>query len=114
VERSFLAWVAASAAFMAAVLLLDRDGVVPQLVLGGATAVFVALFVRALRIEPRPILWCVAVATTGEVVLSLGWGLYAYHHALIPLPCIWAGVHLMTRGSSLSAARPRCSSLFRL
>jgi len=85
VERSFLAWVAASAAFMAAVLLLDRDGVVPQLALGGATAVFLALFVRALDIEPRPVLWCVAVASTGEVVLSLGWGLYAYHHALIPL-----------------------------
>lgn len=84
-ERRFLGWVTAAAAFMAAILLLDRDGLVPQLALGAATAVFVALFVRALGIESRPILWCVAVATTGEVVLSLGWGLYAYHHALIPL-----------------------------
>jgi hypothetical protein len=85
VERRFVAWVAASAAFMAAVLLLDRDGLAPQLVLGAATAVFVALFVRSLRLDARQILWCVAVASTGEVVLSLGWGLYRYGHALIPL-----------------------------
>jgi hypothetical protein len=85
VERRFLAWLAASAAFMAAVLLLDRDGLAPQLALGCATAVFVALLVRALRLDARPIIWCVAVATTGEVVLSLGWGLYRYGHALIPL-----------------------------
>jgi hypothetical protein len=85
VERRFVAWVFAAAAFMAAILLLDRDGFGPQLALGGATAVFLALFLRALDLEARPILWCVAVATTGEVVLSLGWGLYAYHHALIPL-----------------------------
>jgi hypothetical protein len=85
VERRFLAWVAASAAFMAAVLLLDRDGLAAQLLLGGATAAFVALFVRSLKLDARQILWCVAVATTGEVVLSLGWGLYRYGHALIPL-----------------------------
>jgi hypothetical protein len=85
VERRFLASVPAAAAFMAAILLLDRDGLVPQLALGVATAVFLAFFVRSLDLDPRPILWCVAVATTGEVVLSLGWGLYTYHHALIPL-----------------------------
>src|SRR5262249_29502297 len=72
-------------AFMAAILLLDRDGLVPQLILGGATAVFVAFLVRHLGLDARAILWCVAVATTGEVVLSLGWGLYRYGHALIPL-----------------------------
>jgi hypothetical protein len=83
VERRFVAWVAASAAFMAAVLLLD--GVLPQLTLGCATALFVVFFVRSLHLDGRQILWCVAVATTGEVVLSLGWGLYRYGHALIPL-----------------------------
>jgi hypothetical protein len=85
VERRFVAWVAASAAFMAAVLLLDRDGLAPQLTLGIATALWVVFFVSAQRLDARPILWCVAVATTGEVVLSLGWGLYRYGHALIPL-----------------------------
>lgn len=84
-ERRFPVWVAAAAAFMAAVLLLDRDGLGPQLALGIATAIFVAGFVRAMRLDVRQILWCVAVATTGEVVLSLGWGLYRYGHALIPL-----------------------------
>lgn len=29
--------------------------------------------------------WAVVLATTGEVVLSIGWGLYSYQHALIPL-----------------------------
>ena len=82
-ERRFVAWVAASAAFMAAVLLLD--GHLPQLALGAATALFVIFFVRAMGLDGRAILWCVAVATTGEVVLSLGWGLYRYGHALIPL-----------------------------
>src|SRR5206468_11726133 len=27
----------------------------------------------------------IVIATAGEVVLSLGWGLYSYRHALIPL-----------------------------
>lgn len=31
------------------------------------------------------VVWAVVLATTGEVVLSIGWGLYSYQHALIPL-----------------------------
>ena len=61
-ERRFLAWVPAAAAFMAAILLLDRDGLAPQLALGMATAVFLAFFVRSLDLDPRPILWCVALS----------------------------------------------------
>jgi hypothetical protein len=64
VDRRFVAWVAASAAFMAAVLLLDRNGLAPQLILGVATALWVVLFVRAQGLDVRQILWCVAVATT--------------------------------------------------
>src|SRR6185503_1194138 len=33
----------------------------------------------------RPIMVAIVVATIGEIVLSLGWGLYTYAHALIPL-----------------------------
>jgi len=70
---------------MAAVLLLDGDGAPRQFALGIATAAFLALFVRRTGVDPRPVLWAILVASTGEVVLSLGWGLYTYEHALIPL-----------------------------
>jgi len=84
-SRRFLILLPIAAAFMLAVLKLDRDGLGPQLALGIAVAVFVAIASRGTGIALRQILWCSAVATTGEVVLSLGWGLYSYAHATIPL-----------------------------
>ena len=84
-QRSFVAFVIASAVFMAAVLLLDADGLATQAALGLATAAFVWFFARRLTVDPRQILTAILVATIGEVVLSLGWGLYSYRHALIPL-----------------------------
>jgi len=62
-------------------MLLLLDGHVPQLTLGLATAIFLSLFAR----NPRQVVVAILVATTGEVVLSLGWGLYTYRYALIPL-----------------------------
>jgi hypothetical protein len=70
---------------MAAVLLLDGPGLTRQLTLSAVTAGFLWFFVRYLRVDSRPVLTAIAVATLGEVVLSLGWGLYSYQHALIPL-----------------------------
>ena len=70
---------------MAAVLLLDGPGLAWQLTLGAATAGFVWFFMRWLAVDPRQIVTAILVATTGEVVLSLGWQLYSYQHALIPL-----------------------------
>lgn len=70
---------------MAAVLLLDGPGLTRQLTLSAVTAGFLWFFVRYLRVDARPVLTAIAVATLGEVVLSLGWGLYSYQHALIPL-----------------------------
>ena len=84
-ESEFKTFVASAAAFMAAVLLLDTRGIAAQLVLGGATAVFVFHFCRRLRIPLTQIACCILIATTGEVLLSLVWGLYSYQHALIPL-----------------------------
>ena len=81
----FLVFVIASAVFMTALLLIDRDGLPQQLALGVATAAFLWLFVRRSDIDGRQVICCILVATTGEVVLSLGWGLYSYAHALIPL-----------------------------
>jgi len=69
---------------MAAILLLDGDGLPRQLSLGLVTACFVFLFTRLSGVEGRQVLTACIVATIGEVVLSLGWGLYSYHHATIP------------------------------
>lgn len=81
----FVLFVAASTVLMAAVLLLDGPGLTRQLTLSAVTAGFLWFFVRYLRVDSRPVLTAIAVATLGEVVLSLGWGLYSYQHALIPL-----------------------------
>ena len=84
-ERRFVVFVAASAVFMTALLFIDRDGLAQQLALGMATATFLWLFVRRSDIDGRQVIVCILVATTGEIVLSLGWGLYSYTHAVIPL-----------------------------
>jgi hypothetical protein len=83
-ESRFLRFVAASAVFMTVLLLLDRDGLLPQLALGAATALFLWYFARNSEVAPRQIICCIIVATAGEVVLSIGWGLYSYRHAVIP------------------------------
>lgn len=83
-ESRFLRFVAASAVFMTVLLLLDRDGLPQQLALGAATALFLWYFARNSEVALRQIVCCIIVATAGEVVLSLGWGLYSYRHAVIP------------------------------
>jgi hypothetical protein len=85
VERRFLIFVGAAALFIPALLLADTRGLVPQLTLGAATAIFLALFARGSAIDTRQVVAAIIIATTGEVVLSLDWGLYTYRNALIPL-----------------------------
>ena len=70
---------------MAAVLLLERPGLMAQAGLGLATAAFLWFFVRKAGLNPRQILTTIAIASVGEVVLSMGWGRYTYKNALIPL-----------------------------
>ena len=81
----FPRFVLASAIFMPALLLVDRDGLAAQLTLGVATGAFLWYFARNLEVPPRQIITAILVATLGEIVLSLGWGLYSYQHAIIPL-----------------------------
>lgn len=83
-HRQFVVFVAASAGFMALILMSDRQGLVPQLLLGGATAAFLVYFARHSTIDRRQILCAIVIAALGEVVLSLGWKLYTYSHAVIP------------------------------
>lgn len=74
---------AAAALFVPAILLLDGPGLVRQGALALATAAFLALLLR--RVDAKQIAIAIVIATTGEAVLSLAWGLYEYRHALIPL-----------------------------
>lgn len=83
-SRSFLL-VSGALAFMTAVLLLERPGWVAQGGLGLATAAFLWFFTRTARLDPRQILATIAIASVGEVVLSIGWGLYDYKNTIIPL-----------------------------
>jgi hypothetical protein len=85
VSRDYKLFVILSAAFVAVILRLDGRGAALQIVLALATAAFVLVLCRRLDVAPWPIFWCVAVATTGEVLLSAVWGLYSYQHAVIPL-----------------------------
>ena len=85
VQRRFLALVLGTAAFIPLLLLLDRPGLPTQLALGAATAMFLVLLARNADVDSRQIIAAIIIATTGEVILSLGWGLYTYRNALIPL-----------------------------
>jgi len=58
---------------------------VPQLLLGTAATLFLFGFASTSTVPIRYVIGAVVIATTGEVVLSIGWGLYSYQHALIPL-----------------------------
>lgn len=71
--------------FVPSVLLLDGRGLTRQLALCAATALFLGLFVRRLEIDVRAVLAAIAVATVGECILSIAWGLYEYREAVLPL-----------------------------
>jgi hypothetical protein len=81
-QSRFSAVLTASAIFISTVLLLD--GVISHVILGAATAIFLFVVVRSSPVDGRHVLIAIVVATAGEIVLSIGWGLYKYQHALIP------------------------------
>jgi hypothetical protein len=83
-NRNFLAPLAFSALFVPAILFADGEGLVRQLTLGLLTAAMLGLVAGKLAIEKRQIFVAIAVATTGEVILSVVLGLYDYRFATIP------------------------------
>ena len=83
-QQRFVFWLAASALFVPLILSNDGPGAVRQLTLAVGTAGFLLLLLRASRVEVSLVLIAILVATIGECVLSLGWGLYRYHYALLP------------------------------
>ena len=72
-------------AFVLVVLLADESAIATQLLLGAATTAFLILLMRRSSAPPLAVLCAIAIASTGEVILSVAWGLYDYAHALIPL-----------------------------
>lgn len=84
-SRRFLLFLVSTFLFVPAILWLDGASLARQLALGAATAVFVAAFAKAMDVDPRQVVAAIVVASLGECVLSLGWGLYTYRDAVIPL-----------------------------
>jgi len=84
VQRNAILFVICSTLFVASFLLLDAPGFTSQFLLGAATAAFLGFFAVRCGGDLRQIVTVVIVATTGECVLSLGFGLYSYRNALIP------------------------------
>jgi hypothetical protein len=85
IERRFIAFVIGTAVFIPALLILDRDGLAPQLVFSAITFTFLFASTCRSRVPRLQILAAILVATLGEMFLSLIWGLYWYKHFLIPL-----------------------------
>jgi hypothetical protein len=84
-QPRFTLFLVAATLYIPALLLADSRGNLPQLALGLSTLLFLALFARRSEVDTRQIACAILVATTGEIILSIGWGLYTYHNALIPL-----------------------------
>jgi len=85
IERRFVSFVIGTAVFIPALLILDRDGLVPQLAFSAITFAFLFASTYRSRVPRLQILAAILVATLGEMFLSLVWGLYWYKHFLIPL-----------------------------
>src|SRR5438045_4593974 len=84
-RRTTLAFVVAAISLLAAVLWLDHAGIVPQLLLGGTVwLLLAAVFVRHRHLAPETLI-AVAIATTGECILSLGLNIYGYRSGGVPL-----------------------------
>ena len=84
-SRHFLFSVDAVVVYLPLLLLADSPGLIPQVALGAATAAFLWLMARRSSVDHRQIIAAIIIAGTGECFLSLGWGLYTYRNALIPL-----------------------------
>jgi hypothetical protein len=85
VNHRVLCSLASAAFFVPLILLLDGTGVLRQMLIGGATTLFLIVLVVRHRVAVAPVIVAIVIATTGELILSVGWGLYTYKHALIPL-----------------------------
>lgn len=70
---------------VALVLMLEQSDPVTQTLLGSATFLALILLIRFAGTSARDVVIAVCIATVGEVLLSLCWGLYEYRSGIIPL-----------------------------
>jgi hypothetical protein len=85
-DRRFLIALLSAGLFVPAVLFCDGPALSRQLLLGVVSLAFLYLFVRRSSVDRGQIVIAIMVATAGELMLSIGLGLYDYRHAaLIPL-----------------------------
>ena len=101
---------AALVAFLAALLLVDTQVALPgQLVLGAATwVVLAAVLLRETPLVRAQTLVVVAVATCGEIVGSIVWGVYTYR--LENLPSFVPPAHGLVYLAGAALARRACVS----
>lgn len=67
------------------VLWLDRPGLGYQMLLGGSVCVLLAIVFKRYPELRRETLIAIAIATTGEVILSIGLEIYGYRSGGVPL-----------------------------
>ncbi len=82
--RRFLAVLAAAALYVPLMLEADGPELPRQIEVGAVTGLVLWAMVRALGVPGLQVTVAIAIATAMELVGSLGWGLYRYHHAAIP------------------------------
>jgi hypothetical protein len=105
-------------------LLVDRLTDIPgQAALSAAVWVVLFYVVRGVPAgERRALMACLVIATAGEALLSLGWGLYAYRLGNIPMFVPPGHALLLLLGLSLSRVMPQgvayailgCAALYSL
>jgi hypothetical protein len=79
-----------------------------QFAIGAAVwALFLALLAPLPAAERRLYLACVAIATAGELFLTLGWGLYAYRLGNVPLFVPPGHALMLMLGISLAQRMPQ-------
>ena len=84
--RRFGLLLASAALFVPLILLCDGPGLARQIMLALLTGAFLLMAARIAAIDRTAILLAIVVATLGEVVLSVVWGLYSYRFTtLLPL-----------------------------
>jgi hypothetical protein len=82
-----------------------------QFVIGAAVwALFLALLAPLPAAERRLYLACVAIATAGELFLSLGWGLYTYRLGNVPLFVPPGHALMLMLGFSLTRRMPEAAA----
>ena len=84
-RRTTIQFVCATFALLGIVLWLDRSGLATQLMLSATVWLLLAIVFVRHRELARETLIAIAIATTGEIILSIGLNIYGYRSGGVPL-----------------------------